>query len=470
MLKAYMRIIMNNEVLNEFIDLVPSGIIIFNNDLTIMNHNIYSRNLIENSGNKLSGMHIKDLNFYKDKSGSHRMDYKKCLKDNSDFNGIIYLKKDDDFIPVFMSLTIVNVKDVFAVMSVSDMSKTTDCDRFINEIKNENITSFHNIVGNDKKMAELFKLIELAADSDSNVLIYGESGTGKELIAKAIHNMSARSSNPFITVNCSALSETLLESELFGHIKGSFTGAYKDKIGKFEAAHQGTIFLDEIGDISPLMQLKLLRVIQEKTIVKVGDNNEIKVDMRIITATNKNLRELVSNGTFREDLFYRLKVFAINTVPLREHKNDIPLLVNHFISRFNIKTGKNIAGLTENATRLIMDYCWPGNVRELENTIEHAFVVCSEKYIDIFDLPQELRIIGFKEGICREKDGLGKGGIETAYIEKNKSVIKPRDITSKEKLLEILKENNNNKSETARQLGISRIALWKKLKKYGIEE
>ncbi|MBN2545377.1 MAG: sigma 54-interacting transcriptional regulator [Spirochaetes bacterium] len=460
---------MSNDVFKEYIDLIPSGIIFFNEELIITDHNIYSENLIEVSGSKLSGMHIKDLSFYKDKSGSYRMDYKKCMKDNSDFNGIVYLKNNDNLIPVFISLSIVKTREVFAVMSVSNMSKTTDCERFINDIKKDDISSFQNIVGNDKKMAEIFKLIELAADSDSNVLIYGESGTGKELIAKAIHNLSPRNTNPFITVNCSALSETLLESELFGHIKGSFTGAYKDKIGKFEASHQGTIFLDEIGDISPLMQLKLLRVIQEKTIVKVGDNNEIKVDMRIITATNKNLRELVSSGTFREDLFYRLKVFAINTVPLREHKNDIPLLVDHFISQFNKKTGKSISGLTENATRLIMDYCWPGNVRELENTIEHAFVVCSEKYIDIFDLPQELRLVGFKEGICKEKENTIKGYFDASYYEKNKAVLKPRDITSKEKLLEILKDNNFNKSETARQLGISRIALWKKLKKYGID-
>src|SRR4030042_3094494 len=193
---------------------------------------------------------------------------------------------------------------------------------------------------------------------------------------------------PFITVSCSALSEALLESELFGHVKGSFTGAYKDKIGKFESAQKGTLFLDEIGDISPLIQLRLLRVIQEKTIVRVGDNREIKVDMRIITATNKNLRELVSKGEFREDLFYRLNVFSIYTIPLRERSVDIPILANFFIKKFNRETGKNIKGFTDDALRLILDYCWPGNIRELENTIENAFVVCNIYLIDIFDLPQ----------------------------------------------------------------------------------
>ena len=201
-------------------------------------------------------------------------------------------------------------------------------------------------------------------------------------------NFRERKSKPFIKVNCSALTETLLESELFGHVKGSFTGAYKDKIGKFEAAGGGTVFLDEIGEISQMIQVKLLRVIQEKIVERVGDNKPIKVDMRIITATNKNLRELVSKGLFREDLFYRLNVFPVHTPSLRDRMNDIPLLAEYFIAKFNSATGKHIKGLTEDAYRIMMDYNWPGNVRELENSIEHAFVVCNKKMIDIFDLPR----------------------------------------------------------------------------------
>lgn len=305
-------------------------------------------------------------------------------------------------------------------------------------------------------------MIELASESLVNVLITGESGTGKELVAKSIHEMSDRKNMGFVTVNCSSLSESLLESELFGHVKGSFTGAYKDKIGKFEVAEGGTIFLDEIGDISPLIQLKLLRVIQEKTITRVGDNTDIKVDMRIICATNKNLRELIAKDEFREDLFYRLNVFQINTIPLRDRVRDIPLLCDYFINKFDLKVGKIIKGFTDDALRLLLDYCWPGNIRELQNVIEHAFVVCNKELIDIFDLPQELRQSSFRDGICKSKSNT------TSEIVEEKE-IKARNTISKEILIETLNKNNGNKAETARQFGISRVALWKKIKKFNIE-
>jgi len=307
-------------------------------------------------------------------------------------------------------------------------------------------------------------MIEMAADSIANVNISGESGTGKELVANAIHLLSSRKNKPFITVNCSALTETLLESELFGHVKGSFTGAYKDKIGKFEASGGGTIFLDEIGEISQMIQVKLLRVIQEKIIERVGGNKPVKVDMRIITATNKNLRELVNKGLFREDLFYRLNVFPIRMPSLRERMKDIPLLVDHFITRFNNQTGKHIKGLSEDAYRIIMDYNWPGNVRELENSIEHAFVVCNEKLIDIFDLPQDIRHASLSKPV------LNYGGSPDVFSNENHPAIKQVAfrIITREQLENALYENQFNRKLTAEKLGVSTVSLWNKMKKFGL--
>jgi two-component system, NtrC family, response regulator HydG len=326
--------------------------------------------------------------------------------------------------------------------------------------------ALQRIVGKDEKILELYRMIERAADSMANVNISGESGTGKELVANAIHQLSSRKNKPFIKVNCSALTETLLESELFGHVKGSFTGAYKDKTGKFEAAGGGTVFLDEIGEISQMIQVKLLRVIQEKVIERVGDNKPIKVDMRIITATNKNLRELVNKGSFREDLFYRLNVFPIKTPSLRERMKDIPLLVEHFISKFNKQTAKHIKGLTEDAYRIIMDYGWPGNVRELENSIEHAFVVCNQKLIDVFDLPQDIRLVT----LSRESRSNPAINRTSFHFNENNSVISQAAfrLISKEELENVLSANRYNRKVTASNLGVSTVALWKKMKKFGL--
>ena len=369
---------------------------------------------------------------------------------------IIKKERGEHFQPELVDIFIKNIDEILKIKTEIESNEDK---LIVNFNWSERDLTPHNIIGKDKKMQEIYKLIELSSQSMSNVLITGESGTGKELIATAIHSFSDRKDKPFVVVNCSALPETLLESELFGHIKGSFTGAYKDKIGKFEAANKGTIFLDEIGDISPFVQVKLLRVIQEKTIVRVGDSKEIKVDMRIITATNKDLKNLITNKKFREDLYYRLKVFQINSIPLRDHKNDIPLLCAFFIDRFNKKTGKNIQGLTEKALRLFMDYSWPGNVRELENYIEHAFVLCNKKLIDVMDLPLEIRTPGLSPELNNEDNNIN--------VISNKK--KRRNKISKTELITLLKSNNGNKSETSRQLNISRVALWKKMKKFKIE-
>ena len=267
-----------------------------------------------------------------------------------------------------------------------------------------------DIIGKSTAMQRVFSAIFAAAASDTTVLIQGESGTGKEIVAGAIHCNSHRRDKPLITVNCSALPESMLESELFGHVKGAFTGAVHNRIGRFEEAHGGTVFLDEIGEVSPLIQIKLLRVLQERQIERVGESKTRKIDIRIIGASNKDLYELVQAGLFREDLYYRLKVFPINLPPLRKRMEDIPLLVSHFVEMFNKRTGRQIKTISAAAMRVSLNYSWPGNVRELENAIEHAYVICTSDQIGLHDLPQEIlnpdlqRSIRRKHGIQDPED------------------------------------------------------------------
>ncbi len=302
---------------------------------------------------------------------------------------------------------------------------------------------FHNIIGKSAAMQKIYQLIQNLAGVETTVLVSGESGTGKELVARALHHNGVRASKPFVCVNCSALSENLLESELFGHVKGSFTGAIKNKAGRFEDADGGTVFLDEIGEISPKIQLKLLRVLQEKEFERVGDSQSIKTDVRIITATNRNLKELIRGGVFREDLFYRLKVVEIRLPPLRERTEDIPLLLNHFIVRFNRQFGKQILGPTDQILQIFMNYTWPGNIRELENAIEHAFVMCRENRFSSVDIPVEISELAGGDASRAGND----------------------DKTGHDMLLKTLENCHWNKAKTARLLGISRQTLYRRLKK-----
>jgi two-component system response regulator HydG len=368
--------------------------------------------------------------------------------------------KEGHDVPVIKSARVVRdengaIKGV--VETVTDLSELKKARREAEEASRRlrEIHRFDNIIGKSHAMQQVFSAIRAAAASEATILLQGESGTGKELVAGAIHHHSARKMMPFMTVSCSALSESLLESELFGHVKGAFTGAIRDRTGRFEEADGGTIFLDEIGEISPFIQVKLLRVVQEREIERVGESRKRTVDLRIIVATNKELAHLVKSGDFREDLFYRLKVFPITIPPLRERREDIPLLVSHFINAQNRKTGKNIEGVTQSSMRILMEYPWSGNVRELENAIEHAFVLCAGGYIDVFDLPVEIRQLAYRPGL-RKAPPVGRA-----------KALSARKL-SPEMLLEILNDCDWNKAEVGRRLGLSRTAIWKYMKKWGI--
>jgi len=327
--------------------------------------------------------------------------------------------------------------------------------------KDENRYISDEIVGNSPKMQEVFKQIGKVAESDATVLIRGESGTGKELVAKAIHHHSNRKNKPFIVVNCAAIPETLLESELFGHEKGAFTDAYARRIGKFEQAQDGTIFLDEIGDMSLNLQAKLLRILQEKTFSRVGGNETIVSNARVLAATNRNLEKLVETGEFREDLFYRLNVVTIWLPPLRERKEDIPLLADYFVAKYAEKYKKDVRGVSKEVLELFLDYDWPGNVRELENAVARGVIVTSAPLILIEDLPQTLRDKTKQE---RQDEVKFEGQLE----EENLNLPKLIEKIEKEAIIKALEKAEGNKTKAAQILGISRKSLFNKLRYYNL--
>ncbi|MHC4751835.1 MAG: sigma-54 interaction domain-containing protein [Planctomycetota bacterium] len=308
---------------------------------------------------------------------------------------------------------------------------------------------YHGMLGKSPVMIRLFELIDNVAQTESPVMIHGESGSGKELVARAIHAVSSRRDKPFIKVNCAALNENLLESELFGHTRGAYTGAERTRIGRFEAAHEGTIFLDEVGDIPLATQVKLLRVLEEKEIERVGDNLPISVDVRILSATNKDLERLIVERLFREDLFFRINVFPLKIPDLAQRREDIPMIVQNFIERNKDKGEKNILGITPEALERLLIYAWPGNVRELRNAIEYAFVLCPAGDIDVQHLPPK---ITQNSTICEPNFDAP-----------------PIDQLERERLIRILRQTGGNQSEAARLLGVSRVTVWKRIKKYAID-
>lgn len=315
---------------------------------------------------------------------------------------------------------------------------------------------FDEIIYGSSEMEEVINTAGRAADSRASILIYGESGTGKELIAKAIHYASPRKNKPLISINCAALNENLLESELFGHEKGAFTGADKQRKGRFELADGGTIFLDEVGEIPPSIQVKLLRVLQEREFERVGGNETIRVDVRVISATNRDLESMIKKGTFREDLFYRLNVISIRIPPLRERKSDIPPLINYFITKYAKENNKEVESLSKEAMDALIKYNYPGNVRELENAIERAVIMARGKIITLDDLPIFMKI--------------SNDDSKQSYELKGETLDKIVENVERQLIAEALVRANNNQSRAAEILGISERNLRYKLKKYGMKK
>jgi PAS domain S-box-containing protein len=314
---------------------------------------------------------------------------------------------------------------------------------------------YFGMVSRSPRMQEVFRLVDIISASDTSVLITGESGTGKELIASAIQENSPRKTGPFIKINCSALTETLLESELFGHEKGAFTGAVQEKRGIFEAADRGTVFLDEVGDMSLGLQAKLLRLLQEQEFQRVGGHRTIKVDVRVLAATNKDLKQEIRAGRFREDIYYRLCVIPIHLEPLRQRREDIPLLVHHFMEIFRQKYRRPIEEISQQALHLLTRHAWPGNVRELQNVIEYAFVCCGETRIRREHLPADLR----GPAAAPEATGAADAGLTGGPFP-----------DERRRITELLQSHRGNRSEVARLLGISRTTLWRRMKQHGIAD
>jgi PAS domain S-box-containing protein len=308
--------------------------------------------------------------------------------------------------------------------------------------------TFEDMISSNKAMQEIFTILPDVAMSDSTILIEGESGTGKELMVKAIHGLSGRRNGPLVIVNCGAIPDTLLESELFGYKAGAFTDARRDKAGRFAQAQGGTLFLDEVGDVSPALQVRLLRVLQDGSFQPLGGTETAKADVRVLAATNKDVKSLVDEGKFRQDLYYRIQVFKLTLPPLRERREDIPLLARHFVDRLNRLKGKDISGLSQEALSAFMNHDWPGNIRELRNAIEHAFVLCHAGLIHLRHLPSQLKdMTEVAEGL---PTGLTLSEIEARVIK------------------DALARNSGNKSATARELGIDKSTLWRKMKRLAI--
>ncbi|MBN1904812.1 MAG: sigma 54-interacting transcriptional regulator, partial [Deltaproteobacteria bacterium] len=341
-----------------------------------------------------------------------------------------------------------------AIEAFIDVSMIKQARNEIRLLKHEiaRMGRYGNLVGSSTRMQELYEIIQVVSKNDAGIIIEGETGTGKELIAKTIHTESNRAKNIFLPVNCGAIPESLLEAELFGHKKGAFTGAIEERAGCFEAASGGTLFLDEIGEMPLSSQVKLLRVLQEKEITRLGDSMPRRVNCRIIAASNKRISDLVKSGLFREDLYYRLRIVGLTVPPLREHREDIKDLVTHFISHFNREYSKNIEGCSPTVMNLFLSYRWPGNVRELEHVIEHAFAVTagSQKIINLSSLPPEL---------TREHKPAPSAKLKTEAV---------TEMDEKTRIIDTMSEANGNKAQAARLLGITRAGLYKRMRRLGM--
>ena len=436
---------MKNEVYKYAFSHADDGMFVHDGDLNILDINPAAEKITGYSGCDIIGKQCSLIfrgslcdhkcNICKDSKNSKKAEFE---TDISSKDGRRFVVRVSSY--SFKTTNGINNYFLVVIKDVTELSKLKE--KFIE------VSSFHNIVGKNEKMQEIYGLVKRVAETNSTVLIYGETGTGKELIASAIHYSSDRKKNDFVRINCGALPENLLESELFGHAKGAFTGASKDRKGRFQTASGGTIFLDEVGDTSPAFQAKLLRVLQEREIERVGDNRPIKINIRILAATNKNLINLVKQNKFREDLYFRLSVVTIDLPPLRERQDDIPLLVKHILAELNAKSKNKVKGVVVDVIKLLMAYPWPGNIRELKNAIEHAFVFCKNAFIVKDDLPSYLKSIDVSDPIADD--------------------IELSQIPEQERIRKTLHLSRWNIKKAAEKMKMSRTTLWRKMKKLGI--
>jgi two-component system response regulator HydG len=345
---------------------------------------------------------------------------------------------------------------IATVENVTDVSGMEEAERHLVQLQErlEDTEAFCGMVGRSPAMRRVFGLVEKAAQSDAAVIIFGESGVGKELVAHAIHRLGPRRAKPFVQINCAAFNESLLESELFGHVRGAFTGAHRHRIGRFEEAGDGDLFLDEVGDIPLPTQVKLLRVLETRQFERVGDNLPLPMDARLISATNQDLERLCDEGRFRRDFFYRINVIPLYVPALRERREDIPLLVDHFVQRLRRRTERDIPGLTPDAMDRLVTYEWPGNVRELRSALEYAFVVCNDGPIGIQHLPR-----------LEAASAMGIGQAATD----GGPALPPAEQSQRDELVEALRTAGGNKSEAARILGVTRVTVLNRMRKYGID-
>lgn len=380
------------------------------------------------------------------------------------------LNAEMEAVPICVSTAVLRDRDGEMIGGVELFRDVTELESLRQQLSERQ--SFEEIIGASPAMQELFQLLPDVAASDVPVLIEGPSGSGKELIARALHRRSSRSDGPFVRINCGALPDTLLESELFGYVKGAFTDARKEKPGRFVQADGGTLLLDEIGDVSPAFQVKLLRVLQEGELEPLGSTRTIKVDVRVLSATNRELKQLVAEGTFREDLYYRLCVLPLLVPPLRDRREDIPLLTNHFVEQLVARTGKPIRGLDAEAMQALVDYDFPGNIRELQNILERAFVLCHSELITRAELPAEVLAVRPLLPHCEEAEKEVEGRLkpsEHRLLRGGRRPELPDSLSpAAQRLVEVLDANDWNRSRAAEQLGMARTTLWRRMREYGL--